>query len=785
MLRNFIKTSLRNLYRQWKVTVINLLGLVIAFTIAIFITMYVYKQFTYDKFNVHYKNIYRLELKDWSLLASGVAPHVKQNFPEIDKTTRVGFSWENNTLNYNENLFKADNMAFTDNDFFDIFSLKIISGDKATLLSQPYSLVLSENFAKKIFGNDDPVGKTIKYNNQFVYTITGVVENRNDFHIQYDIIADFVSLKDIRGGGKDDFLWMLEQQNYLVYILLQPGIDVKSLENKINNYFVGKKPGWSADSPPQFWFRKFSDIYLTSNIKYEMGCVHGNRKIVGAFIVVGLLVLLIAIINYINITTARGMSRNKEMSMRKIAGAGRGSVFTQLITESLILAAISFIISMLIVVYSSEKVFLYLTNMKLGLHDFPLTIFIFIVLIMLLAGFFAGVYPSAFMSAVSPLKIFKTSQTTGVGKNRLKQVLIVLQFTISVILIIGAIMVNTQYKFMKNKRLGFNPEQIIVLHIPNDALRNKQILKNKLRECPGIINTAFAQQIPGNIRNTSTYVDGEIYEPYRVQYVDPDYAGLLEIEFAAGRNHSWDILSDRINAWVINETAMKRFQIPADSVIGYQLKGWDGTPRTIIGLMKDFHFNSLQKEIVPLVFIWYEWTSKLNIKVNANNLSETIKYIEKVWKEYVPGYPFEYVFMDKEFNKHYQNEEKLSRAFSLFALLAVLIAAIGMYGLASYMAEQNKRQISIRKVYGASLKDILIRFSREFLVLVVISNLIAWPIAFFMLENWLSKFPYRIAINLWIFILSGIISILIACITVIYNAYSTANKNPAQVLRYE
>ena len=785
MLRNYIKTSLRNLYRQWKVTAINLLGLVIAFTIAVFVTMYVYKQYTYDKFNVHYKNIYRLEHKEWSLLASGVAPHVKQNFPEIDKTSRVGFAWENNTLNYKQNLFVAKNMAFTDNDFFDIFSLKIISGNKATLLSQPYSVVLSENLARKIFGNEDPVGKTIKYNNQIDYTITGVVENRNDFHIQYDLIADFISLKDIRGGGETDFLWDLGPQNYLVYVLLNPDIEINSLENKISDYFVGKKPGWTKDAPPHFWLRKFSDIYLNSDIKYEMGCIHTNPKMVMGFILVGLLVLLIAIINYINITIARGMSRNKEISMRKIVGAGRGKVFTQLIIESIILSAIAFIISLLIVIYSSGNVFTYLTDMRMELSDLPLTIFIFLILITILAGFFAGLYPSVFMSAVSPLKIFKTSQTAGVKKNILKQVLIILQFTISVVLIIGAFMVNAQYKFMRNKDLGFNLSQVIVLHLPKDANANKEIIKNKLREHPNVITTSYSQQIPGSIRNTSAYVDGDINEPYRVQFVDPDYASLLEIELLDGRNHNWDILSDKVNAWVINETAMKRFQIPRDSVIGYQLKGWGGEPKTVIGLMKDFHFNALQQEIIPLVFIWYDWAPKLNIKVNPANLPETIHYIQKVWQEFVPGHPFNYVFMDNAFNEQYKIEEKLSTIFTIFAFIAVLIAAIGMYGLASYMAEQNKRQISIRKVYGASLKDILIRFSREFLILVLISNLIAWPIAYFMLENWLSKFPYRIAINLWIFILSGIISILIACIIVIYNAYSTANKNPAEVLRYE
>jgi putative ABC transport system permease protein len=326
----------------------------------------------------------------------------------------------------------------------------------------------------------------------------------------------------------------------------------------------------------------------------------------------------------------------------------------------------------------------------------------------------------------------------------------------------------------------------MVLHIPKDVTQNKESIKNSLLQNPDILKVSYAQQVPGMIRNTSTYVDEGIHEAYRVQYVDPDYADLIEVKFADGRNHDWNRPADQLNAWVINETAMSKFQIPSDSVIGYQIEGWDGTPRTVIGVMKDFHFNSLQKEIVPLVFIWYEnWAPKLHIKISSKNLNETIHYVHTVWKDFAPGYPFEYTFVDQEFNKHYQKEEKLSNIFTIFALLAIVIAAIGMYGLASYMAEKNSRQISIRKVYGASIKNILATFSKEFLYLVIIANIIAWPAAYYIMQYWINKFPYKTEMSVWIFILAGIISIIISLSTVIYNAYSTANRNPAEVLRYE
>lgn len=784
MWKNYIKTALRNLYRLGKVTLINLVGLTIAFSVCILIIMFVYKQLSFDKFNEHYDNIYRLEHKDWSLLASGVAPHVKQNFPEIDKTTRIGFSWENNVLNYEGNLFSINSFVFTDSDFFDIFSLKVLSGDKKNLLSRPYSMVLSESYAKTIFGSSDPVGKTIKYNNEFVFTVTGVVEERDDFHIEYDIIVDFESLKDIRGGGDESFLYNLGPQNYLVYLLLNAEINTDLLENKINQYFIGKKGGWTEDSPPQFWLREFSDIYLNSDIQYEMGCIHGNKKIVGAFIIVAILVLLIAGINYVNITTALGMSRFKEVSVRKIVGSGRRKVFLQFILESVLLSIFAFLISILVVSYISDSIFNYLSDKGMSITEFPLKVILGLIAVAIFTGIFAGFYPSSYMAAVSPLTIFKSKQS-GVKKSMIKQVLIVLQFTISVVLIIGAIVVNKQYVYMKNTQLGFNPDQIVVLHIPKDVLKNNEAIKNRLLEHSNITRISYSQQIPGNIRNTSTYVDDDIYEPYRVQYVDPDYARLLEVKFTEGRNHEWDRPTDKLNSWVINETAIKKFQIPPDSVIGYQLKGWDGTPRTVIGVMEDFHFNSLHKEIVPLVFIWYDWSSKLNIKIQAHNINETIAYIKNVWHDFAPGYPFEYSFVDQEFKAHYQKEEKLSNTFTVFAILAILIAAIGMYGLASYMAKQNMRQISIRKVYGATIKDILIKFSREFLYLVIIANVIAWPAAYYLMTYWLEKFPYKTNLSIWIFIVSGVLSILISLITVSYNAYITGNKNPAEVLRYE
>ncbi len=784
MWKNYLKTSIRNLYRSGRVTIINFTGLVIAFTICILIVMFVYQQLTFDKFNKHYDNIYRLEHKDWSLLASGVAPHVKQNFPEIDYTTRIGFSWENNVLNYQNNLFSVDNFIFTDNDFFNIFSLKILSGNRKELLSQPYSMVLSESYAQKIFGDTDPVGKTVKYNNQHVFTVTGVIEERDDFHIQYDVIVDFLSLKDIRGGGNEAFLYNLGPQNYLVYLLLNPNIDTDQLENKINNYFIGKKGGWTKEDPPQFWLREFSDIYLNSDIQYELGCVHGNKKVVGAFIIVAIIVLFIAGINYVNITTARGMSRFKEVSIRKIVGSGRRKVFIQFIVESVILALLAFLVSLLIVYFVSSPIFNYLSDKGMHINEFPVQVTLGLFSIAIITGLLAGLYPSSYMAAVSPLTIFKTTQS-GIKKSILKQVLIVLQFTISVVLIIGAIIVNKQYVHMKNTRLGFNPEQIVVIHTPKDVAKNKEAIKQKLLQNPDILKVAYSQQIPGNIRHTSTYVDEDIYEAYRVQPTDPDYADLLGIEFVEGRNHDWGRPTDKGEKWVINETAMKKFQIPPDSVIGYQLKGWGGTPRTVIGVMKDFHFNSLHKEIVPLVFVWSDWTPKLNIKIRPQNIKKTIAYIQEVWRDFAPGYPFEYTFVDEAFEAHYQKEEKLSKIFSVFAFLAILIGTIGMYGLASYMAKQNMRQISIRKVYGATIRDILIKFSKEFLYLVLIANVIAWPLAYYLMTFWLEKFPYKTGLNLWVFILSGIVSVSISLLTVMFNAYVTANKNPAEVLRYE
>lgn len=786
MWKNYIKTSIRNLQRNLKVTLINLIGLTVAFSVSILILMYVYNQLSYDKFNKNYDNIYRLELNNWSLLASGVAPHVKQNFPEIDNTTRIGFSWGNNVLNYDENLFSVDNFTYTDNDFFKIFTLEVLSGDKSNLLNDPYSMVLTEPLAKKIFGSENPVGKTIKYNNEYNFTVTGVIEQRDDFHIQYDVLVNFESLKDIRGGGNEEYINNLGPQNYLVYMLLNPKLNSELLENKINEYFVGKRDGWTKENPPQFWLREFSDIYLNSSIEYEMGCVHGNRKVVGTFIMVGLLVLLIAGINYVNITTARGMSRFKEVSIRKIVGSEKSKVFMQFIVESIMLSVIAFLFSIVIITLSSESVFYYLSDNPIGINELPLVVILILVAIVLLTGFLAGLYPSLYLSSVSALRIFKVSQNQGIKKSILKQILIVLQFSISIILIIGAILVNKQYIYMKNKDLGFNPDQIMVLHIPKDVTQNKESIKNSLLQNPDILKVSYAQQVPGMIRNTSTYVHEDIHEAYRVQYVDPDYADLIEVEFVEGRNHDWNRPADKLNSWVINEKAISKFQIPRDSVIGYQIEGWDGTPRTVIGVMKDFHFNSLQKEIVPLVFIWYDsWAFKLHIKVSSNNLNKTINYIHDVWKDFASGYPFEYTFVDQEFNKHYQKEEKLGNIFTIFALLAIIIAAIGMYGLAAYMAEKNSRQISIRKVYGASIKNVLFTFSKEFLYLVIIANLIAWPVAYYIMQYWLDKFPYKTEISLWIFVLAGVISIIISLSTVIYNAYVTANRNPAEVLRYE
>ena len=781
MWKSYITAAIRSFIKNFNITAINLIGLTVAFSACLLISMYVYNELNYDRFNENYDQIQRLEIDDWALLSSGVAPRVKENFPEVEKATRVAVSWWANIFNYDENIFSVEDVIYTDNDFFDIF--KILEGDKENLLKDPFSMVINEELAKKIFKDENPIGKSIKFNNNYYFIITGVVESRKDFHVKYNAIADFTSLKDLRGSGNEEFLNSLGPRNYLTY-LLTSDINKDELSDKINEYFLGKGY-WNEDNLPNFWLRDFSKIYLDDNISYEMGCKHGNRKVVISFIIIAIFILLIAGINYINITTARGLSRFKEVGVRKILGSGRSRVFAQFIIESVLLSVISFLISIIISTVLAKPVFEYLIGNAMSIAQLPLSIMLLIIVIMLTTGFLAAIYPSIFMSAISPLKIFKTKQK-GLGKKSfLRQILIIIQFAISIILIIGALLVNRQYKYMKNARLGFNPDQIITLHLEKDIRKNREAIKTELLKNPNILNVASSQQVPGNLRSTSTYVKDDIKQEYRYEYIDPNYIDLLELELAIGRNFSFDRLGDEKGGCIINEKAIEKFNLNPDSILGTKIPQW-GFEATVIGVLKDYHFNSLHEEIVPLVFTWInEGLIKVHVKISSENISETLKYMKEVWSQLAPGYPFEYKFLDEQFEKAYIQEQRLSTMFSWFAGLAIIIAIIGIYGLASYMAEQNTRQISIRKVYGASLQNIINLFTKEFMILVVIANVIAWPTAYYIMDLWLQRFPYKAGVNIWIFILSGLISILLSAITVGLHAYKTANKNPAEVLRYE
>lgn len=783
MWKNYFKTAIRSFYKNINVTLINLIGLVVAFTVCLLISMYVYKQLSFDKFNENYSDIYRLELKGWAELPSGVSPRIKENFPEIEKVTRIAVSWWKNVFNYNNDLYSVKDLIYSDNDFFDIFSINIIAGNKEELLKNPFSIVLTEDLAKKIFKDENPIGKTVKFNNNYFFTVTGIIESRDDFHLKYNAIADFTSLKDLRGKGDENFLTSLGPRNYLVY-LLNRNISKFNLENKINKFFMNKG-SWNNDNPPSFWLRNFSNIYLNNDAVHEVGCIHGNKKVVTAFIVIAFFVLIIACINYINITTARGMSRFKEIGVRKVVGSGRLKVFTQFIIESILLCLFAFAISLFIVFLVSKQLFMYLISNEMTLLHLPINLIIAIVVLMILVGIIAALYPSLLLSAISPLKLFKQKNHNIGNKSYLRQALIITQFSISIVLIIGAIIVNKQYNFMKDARLGFNPNQIVTLHFEKDIRGSMETMKAKFLQNPNILNVASSQQIPGNLRSTSTYYKDDIKQEYRYEYIDPNYVSLLELDMVKGRNISWDRKGDYINSWLINETAVEKFQLNPDSVIGTKIRAY-GQDYNVVGVVKDYHFNSLHEEIVPLVMSWHNGgLTKLNVKISTQNISETLTYINNVWNEFAIGYPFEYEFVDQKFSETYNQEEKLSTMFTIFALLAIIIAVIGIYGLASYMAEQYTRQISIRKVYGATIGGVVQRFSKEFLILIIAANAIAWPISYYIMNIWLQKFPYKTDVSYSIFLVSGLISVLISLLTVSYHAYKTANRNPAEVLRYE
>ncbi len=777
MFSNFLKTALRNIFRNKTYVIINILGLAVGFACSLLIFLFVIHELSFDKFNANYDRIYRLYLVGkmgesefkgaWT--AAPTARAFTEEFPEVEAAVRMQ-RWDEALIRIDDRKFIETKIALADSSFFNVFSLHLLKGNPKKALSEPNDVVLTESQAAKYFGSEEPVGKHLRIGNDTtLYTITGVIQDvPENSHLEFNLLISFLT----NSRANDDF-WL--SNSFSTYILLRKGSSVKELEKKVPDLvakYVGpqveKTLGMDlqaftdAGNKYGIFLQPMSDIHLNPEISSEFKQPN-DRKYIYIFSAVALLILIVAGINYMNLSTARSTKRSREVGLRKVVGSTRGLLVRQFLLESIILTFISLVIAVLFIelllpVFNN----MLQTNLKVGYlsrwYVIPGLLFL-----TLFIGFFSGSYPAWFLASFVPVKVLYGKMRMGVSNVRIRSVLVVIQFTISIILIMSSFVIYRQIHFMVSKDLGFDKEQLLVIRRA-DALQKKiKPFKEEVKKLPDVVNIANSTAVPGYPNNNNGFqIEGRPAEQtylMQVNWVDYDYLSTYKIDIVDGRSFDREFASDTA-AVIVNQEAVRRFGLKDPFNTRFIQPGRTAAERTyhnILGVNKDFHYQSLRQEIEPHVFVlkpdYWDWAGYLTIRLNKDNMNHSIAQIEKIWKSFTNDEPFQYFFLDQEFSSFYKEERRTAKIAVAFSILAILIASLGLFGLTSFATEQRAREISLRKVLGSSVRGIILLFSREFSFLVLYSAIPAGIISYFFMNKWLGNFKYHISMGYWDFIL--------------------------------
>lgn len=795
MIKNYIKIAFRNLWRYKGFSVINIIGLAVGMTAGFLIYMYVKFELSYDHFNANYDNIYRVasdiktptETLHWPSTTAPVGPAIQGDYPEVEAYTRLfGAGY---LVQYQDAKFQENNVQFAEPSLFKVFSFQLVKGDKNKALEAPYSVVMSQTMAKKYFGSADPIGKPLLLDGKYPAAVTGVMQDvPHNSHIKFDMLVSVSTLAKLYKG----YLTQWGNYNNFTYLLLKKGYDPAKLQARLPAF--AKKHISEADRKSgmdyAYYLEPLRDVYMVS--KRGGGTENGSVTNVYIFSVIAAFILLIACINFINLTTARATERAKEVGIRKVIGAVRKQLTIQFLSESVIICLISFVFSALFS-YLLLPLFNQLSGKVVSESIFNSGYLVQLFVIASAIGLVAGIYPAMVLSGFKPVTILKGRFSTTSKGIILRKGLVITQFTISIVLIIGTLIVYNQLSFMRSQNLGFKKEQMLTIDFAGDSAVQArfQLIKNELAKIPNVSAVTASGSIPG-FGNSVAYSKietktGAMQEMNMNMYdVDYDFIHQFEMKVLAGRTFSQSFGTDTTKAIVINEAASKMlgYLKPGDAV-GHNFNQWGRTGK-IIGVVKDFHFQGLQTQVKPLnMRINQRGLNVFTLKIGVNDIPVTIKAIQDKWKSLVPERPFNYVFVDATFDKLYASDNRFGTLFLYFAILAIFISCLGLLGLASYSTIQRTREIGIRKVLGASVFGIVNMLSLEFVILVGISALIAFPLAYYGMHSWLKDFAYRISISWWEFALAGIIALMIALTTVSFQAIKAALTNPVKSLRSE
>lgn len=804
MFKNYLKIAYRNLIKHKSYSLINIFGLSLGITCCILILAYIGYELSYDSYHKNADSIYRIASKrttmgrtqEFAVSPGPAGPTMIKDFPEVVDAVRF-MPTVKRAFAYKDKKFFETGVLYADQSVFKVFSFELIEGDPKTALEAPFTMVITSETAQKYFGNESPMGKIIKWDNNFEYQVTGVVKSPPpNSHFTFNVLASFSTL--IRYDPRLGSSW---NTSYQTYLLLQGNINLEEFEQKIGGFvekYLGpmlKERGIEQET----YLQPLKSIHLHSHLMGELG-VNSDIKIIYTFSVIALVILLIACINFMNLSTARSAIRTKEIGLRKVLGAERSKLVLQFLGESFIFAMISLAAAILLA-QLLLPLFRSLAERDISIDYFHMPYFTAgIVGIVLFVGLVAGSYPAFYLSAFKPIAALKGNILHSSKKSRFRSILVVFQFAITTILIICTVIIFSQQKYMKNKDLGFNKRNLLIIAIQNKEVRSLlESFKSELLKIKGVASTGASSMVPGEMYlfNSGIYPEGfPRDQQFRMDnfLVDQDFIETFEIETVKGRGFSKDIATDITDSVMINETAASKlgWDNPVGKTIEIVRSLDDPIKKTVIGVFRDIHQRSLYAVVEP-TFIQYvsdegpieNRARRLAVRLDTDDLPHTMKEIEQKWKEVYPDHPYYSFFLDDFFDSQHRAEEKLSNIFRAFSVLAVLIGCVGLFGLASYMAEKRTKEIGIRKVLGSTVGSIVVLLCREYLLLIAVANGIAWPVAFLAMKKWLQNFPYPTSIQLSTFILTALLTLIIASLTVSYQSVKAARANPVESLRYE
>jgi len=800
MFKNYLKVALRNVKKQKGYAFINISGLAIGMAACLMIFLWIHDELSYDTYHKNADRIYRLTIDanmgtqmKAPVSPTPAGPAMVEEYPEVLQSARLTRPNRSPVVVGEKDYFE-ENVAFADHSIFEVFSFPFLEGDPETALKTAYSAVVTEDTAKKYFGDDSPLGKMIKFDGGQEYAIMGVIKNiPENSHFSFNILRSM----ETRYAEARPLMenWLAISQ--YTYVLLTENADPESLEQKLPA-FVDKNMGAilkAYGASLVLRLQPLKKIHLHSDFPGDIAA-QGDIRSIYLFAGIALFVLIIACINFVNLSTARSATRAKEVGMRKTLGAVRHRLVGQFLGESILYSMFSLLLAIILILAAMPWFNALLgRNLSLNIFQVPWLVPGFVCLA-LIVGITAGSYPAFFLSSFHPVRVLRGRLKSGTKNLRFRRILVITQFSISVVLIIGTMMIHKQLTYMKLKELGFDKEHVVVLPGLSDVMAaSYETMRNEFKNIPGVVNVGASSMVPGRgITKSLFQPEGfarEQSQPMDYRTIDPDYLSTLEIDIIVGRNFSEDLATDRTESALINKTAADKFgwedPIGKQFILDSQQSGQEGETRiNVIGVIEDYHSTSLREKIEPMI-LFYDTTqyTTFAIRIVPTNIQNTLNLIQNKWKAILPQKPFDYFFLDDSFDSQYRAEERMGNLTLRFSMLAVFIGCLGLFGMASYTAEQRTKEIGIRKVLGASTGIIVGMLSKEYIVLVAVGNLIAWPVAYVMMRSWLDNFSYRTPLALWVFIAAAFMSLAVALLTVSYQSIRAALSNPVDSLRYE